>query len=178
MAREAADYGECMLMCEPYGPKLKTILEYMYKGDVLTHSFHPLPRRGLLDENGRVLPEVWEAVRRGVYIDQGHGNGGFGFDVAEKCLRQGLLPFTISTDLHKLCVDGPVYDMPTTMSKWMAIGMSLDEVVKRATLHPAIVLKKEKEFGTLKVGSCGDISCFNLLEGEFVFEDVIGEIIF
>jgi len=175
LAREAADWGRCILMCEPYGPKLRTILDYLYRGDVLTHSFHPSPRRGLLDEDGRVLPEVWEAVRRGVYLDQGHGSAGFGFDVAGKCLNQGLSPYTISTDLHRSCVNGPVYDMPTTMSKWMAIGMPLDEVVKRATLHPAIVLKKEEEIGTLRVGACGDVSCFKLLEGEFTFEDVVGE---
>jgi len=175
LAREAADWGECMLMCEPYGPKLKTILEYMYKGDVLTHSFHPPPRRGLLDEDGKVLPEVWEAIERGVYLDQGHGRSGFSFEVAEKCLKQGLPPFTISTDLHKLSVNGPVYDMPTTMSKWMALGMSLEEVIKRSTLHPAIVLKKDGYLGTLKIGACADISCFKMFEGEFVFEDSAGE---
>lgn len=175
MARDAADWGECILMCEPYGLELKTILGRLYKGDVLTHSFHPPPRKGLLDENGKVLPEVWEAVNRGVYLDQGHGRSGFSFQVAEKCLEQGLLPFTISTDLHKRCLRGPVYDMPTTMSKWLALGMPLEEVVKRSTWNPAIVLRKEDEIGTLKIGACGDVACFKVLEGTFSFLDSVGE---
>jgi len=175
LARENADRAGCMLMCEPYGPNLKTILEYLYKGDCLTHSFHPLPRRGLLDENGKVLKEVWDAVERGVYLDQGHGSNGFGFDVAERCLKQGLLPWSISTDLHSQCVTGPVFDMPTTMSKWLMLGLSLDEVIKRSTLNPAIVLKKEDEIGALKVGACADITIFRMDEGEFTFADSAGE---
>ena len=175
LARENADHAGCMLMCEPYGPDLKTILSYLYKEDCLTHSFHPLPRRGLLDEGGKVLKEVRDAVERGVYLDQGHGGGGFGFDVAEKCIKQGLLPWSISTDLHTGNINGPVFDMPTTMSKWLMLGLSLEEVIKRSTLNPAIVLKKEKEIGTLKIGACADITVLRMDEGEFTFVDCARE---
>lgn len=175
LARENADHAGCMLMCEPYGPTLKTILEYLFRGDCLTHSFHPLPRRGLLDEDGKVLKEVWAAVNRGVYLDQGHGSGGFGFDVAEKCLKQGLQPWAISTDLHTANINGPVYDMPTTMSKWLMLGLSLEDVVRMSTLNPAIAMHIEDEIGTLKVGACADVTVLNLEKGEFIYVDSAGE---
>ena len=178
LAREAADRAKCILMAENH-LEPETI-KYLKKGDIVTHSFHGLkwmgnPYDGILNEDGNVKPEFYDAIKRGVIIDVGHGAASFSWKVAEKAFSQGVKPDTISTDLHVSSVKGPVYDMPTTMSKFLLLGMSLEEVIKRSTLHPAIVLKKDGYLGTLKIGACADISCFKMLEGEFVFEDSAGE---
>jgi dihydroorotase len=174
-AREAAEACTLPMMVhigDPYSP-LKDILNLMRRGDVLTHCYNGLPH-GVLDSNGKILPEVWEARRQGILFDVGHGTTHLSFDVAEKCLEQGFLPDTISTDLSSRVVNGPVFDLPTTLSKFLHLGLSIDKVIELTTINPSRVFDFGLNIGTLRPGSEADISIFDLLEGAFVFEDNMG----
>lgn len=175
-ARAAADEAGLPLMIHiggSYTP-LKDFLALMRKGDVVTHSFNSHPH-GLLDKRGAIVPEVTEARARGVLFDVGHGAGSFSFDVMEKCLQQGFLPDTISSDLYSANINGPVYDLPTTLSKFLLLGMSLREVVERVTARSAGVFNFGSEIGTLRPGAEADIGVFELREGEFTFMDSDGK---
>ena len=151
-----------------------TILDTMGKGDVLTHTFHGR-EGGILDARGRVLPQVSKAVDRGVHLDVGHGAGSFAFDVCEKALEQGVVPGTISSDLHQYNVHGPVFDLATTLSKFMHLGLSLDEVIERSTTNPARIFGFPKGLGTLREGAEADVALFSLEEGEYRFVDTLKE---
>ncbi len=152
---------------------LPQILALLKKGDVITHSFRAAPG-GILDDRGRVLPEVRKAVESGVHMDIGHGAGSFSFDVAEKAMRQELLPGTISTDVHENSVNGPAFDLATTLSKFLHLGMSLEQVVERVTTNPAKTFGFPKGLGSLRIGSEADVAVFQLVEGRFEFTDGVG----
>jgi dihydroorotase len=149
---------------------LSDILSMLGKGDVVTHCYHG-NANGILDAKGRVLPAVKKAVDAGVRLDVGHGQGSFSFDVAEKALKQELLPGTISSDLHQFNVYGPVFDLATTLSKFLHLGLSLDQVIERATANPAATFGFPKGLGTLREGAEADVAIFKLAEGEFTFID-------
>ena len=176
LARDAADRADCLLMAENHHQP--EALKYMKKGDIITHLYHGLrieQNDGLLDKDGRVQPEFFDATKRGVILDVGHGAGSFRWWVAEEGLKQGIKPDTISTDLHRGSFNGPAYDMPTTMSKFLLLGLSLDEVIRASTTRPAEVLGKQDEIGTLKIGASADLTVFKIEEGKFTFVDVKGE---
>ena len=175
MAREAADFSGGILMAEAYGAPIPHLLEYLNPGDILTHTFHASFRYPLFNHNGEVFPAVKEAVDRGVLLDLGHGARGFAFQTLEHVLDLGLRPSIISTDLHSGNVDGPVYDMPTTMSKMLAVGFSLDEVVEMSTTRPAQALGRGDELGTLRSGYVADVVISRLDKGEFIYLDVLHE---
>lgn len=175
LAREAADFAGGILMAEAYGAPIPQLLDYMNPGDIVTHTFHSSFRYPLWDHRGEVWPAVWDAVERGVYLDIGHGARGFAFRTMERALDKGLKPSTISTDVHRMNVDGPTYDMPTTMSKMLALGLSLDEVIKMSTTAPAKALRQEGIIGTLKPGAMADVTISELAQGEFEFLDVLHE---
>lgn len=175
LAREAADFSDGILMAEAYGAPIPHILDYLGPGDILTHTFHASFRFPLFDHNGKIHPAVTEAADRGVYLDVGHGARGFGFRTMENALDQGVKPSTISTDLHQQNVDGPTYDMPTTMSKLLTLGLSLNEVVEMSTLTPAKAIRQEKDLGTLKPGSVADMVVSRIETGKFIFIDVLHE---
>jgi dihydroorotase len=175
-ARAAADQAGLPLMIHiggSYSP-LKEFLALMKKGDVVTHSFNSLPN-GLLDGSGKVIQEVLEARERGVFFDVGHGAGSFSFDVMEQCLKQGFLPDTISSDLYSANINGPVYDLLTTLSKFLLLGISLHDVVARATVNSSRVFNFGASIGTLKPGAEADVSVLELKEGEFTFTDSGGK---
>jgi dihydroorotase len=175
-ARAAADEAGLPLMIhigDSFTP-LPDLLALMKKGDVVTHSFNSHPH-GLLDSAGNVAPEVREARRRGVLFDVGHGAGSFSFDVAQKCMEQEFLPDTISSDLYSANIKGPVYDLTTTLSKYLLLGLSLREVIARATQNAARVFNFGAELGTLKPGAEADVSVLDLREGEFTFADSDGK---
>jgi len=155
---------------------LTDILAELRKGDILTHCFHGL-KHGILDEQGFVLDEVKEAVKKGVNLDVGHGRGSFSFDVAEKALSQGVLPSTISSDLHRYNVFGPVYSLATTISKFLHLGLSLEETLAKVTSVPAELLGINECLGSLRKGSIADISIFKLRSGSFYLEDTMGKIV-
>ncbi|MEM2927573.1 MAG: amidohydrolase/deacetylase family metallohydrolase [Nitrososphaerota archaeon] len=176
-ARKVADKANCLLMIE--NRCIPDALNFLRKGDVLTHLYAPIRKEksiGLLDDNGKVLPEFFKAIKKGTIMDVGHGKKSFSWNVAEKAIDQGIMPDTISTDLWTANINGPVYDMPTTMSKFLLLGMSLDEVVKASTTKPAEILGKIGEIGTLKPGACADVTIFKLKKGNFSFIDCKGKI--
>ncbi len=152
---------------------LPKILRRLRPGDVLTHAFHGR-EENILDRRGKVRRAVWEARDRGVLLDVAHGRASFSFDTMESAMSQGLMPGNLSTDLHSHCIDGPVYDFPNLMSKFLALGFSLPEVVRLSTRTAARWLGLERECGTLRPGARGDVAVFRMREGRFVFTDSEG----
>jgi dihydroorotase len=180
LAREAADAVGLPIMVHPQDSwfnNLDEILAVMRTGDILTHCFHG-GEIGLLEGEGqdlKVRRAVHEAFERGVRFDVGHGAGSFNWHVAETALRQGFVPQTISSDLHLYNLNGPVYDLATTVSKFLHLGLTLDEALAKVTSIPAEVLKMQGEIGTLQPGAWGDAVVFDLREGEFPLVDSHGE---
>jgi dihydroorotase len=151
-------------------PETEQVMELMRPGDVVTHCYngHTL---GITDPSGKLKPGVAEARARGVIFDVGHGLGSFNFAAARRALDAGFPPDTISTDIYNLNVNGPVYDMPTTMSKFLYLGMSFEEVLRRSTWIPARVINRVEGMGTLAVGAPADVALLELEEGEFRLVD-------
>jgi dihydroorotase len=150
-------------------PTLPEVLARMRPGDILTHCFRPFPNTPATSD-GRVHPAVAEARERGIIFDIGHGMGSFSFDTARVMLANGFLPDCISSDVHALCIDGPAFDLATTMSKFLCLGMPLAKVIHAATERPSDALRRP-ELGTLKPGSVGDATLLALEEGEFAYRD-------
>jgi dihydroorotase len=142
------------------------VLKYLRAGDIVTHMFTVHPG-GLLDPNGKLWPQVRDAKESGVLMDVGHGLHNLNFDVARKVLDQELFPDGVSTDGHRGNRAGPVYDLPTTMAKLMALGFSLNQVVEMATVNAAKLLGRSAELGFIRVGSPADISVLRLEEREW-----------
>ena len=170
---EAAQKLELPMMVHiGYGPPTVTeVLPFLRPGDILTHCFTGGNMR-IFDGAGKLLDDakrVWDA---GVVMDVGHGGGSFSFEVAEKLIEQGYNPDVISSDIHQHSVNGPLFDLPTCLSKFLAIGMSFEDVIRAATVRPAQVMGLASEIGTLKVGALADVALFTLEEGEFPLYDV------
>ena len=154
-------------------PSYAEVVARLREGDVLTHCFRPFPNTPV-GPDGSVRPEVLAARQRGVYFDIGHGMGSFSFKVARTMLENGFLPDTISSDIHTLCINGPVFDQVTTLSKFLNLGVPLKEVIRASTENAAIVLGRP-ELGNLKPGAVGDAAILKIEEGEFEFADAVGE---
>jgi dihydroorotase len=173
LAREAADAAGLPIMVHPqdsWANSLDEVLAVMRDGDVMTHMYHGLPH-GILDENGKIRPSVRSARERGVNFDVGHGFGSFDWDVCEKALVQEFGPTTISSDLHVYNLHGPVYDLVTTVSKFLLLGMSLEDALAKVTAAPACVVGMRGRIGTLAPGAEGDAVVLDLQEGNFDFQD-------
>ena len=153
---------------------LKDFIVLMKEKDIITHIYNPRPN-SVLDEKGKLLPEVIEARKRGVLFDIGHGRTNFSYRIAEKCLGQGLVPDTISSDVSNGSVRGPVYDLVTTMAKMMTLGMSLREVIERTTINAARAMNFGVDIGTLKPGAEADVAIFEVRSGEFSLVDSEGQ---
>ena len=176
LAKEAADAVGLPLMVhigDTYSP-LPKILALLKTGDLVTHSYTGR-EGGILDSRDRVLPEVRRAVENGIMLDVGHGAGSFAFRTAEKAFSQGVLPGTISSDVHQGNVNGPVYDLATTLSKFIHLGISLEEVIRRATSNPAKAFAFPSGTGSLKVGATADVAVFELREAPWDMVDSMGE---
>lgn len=152
---------------------LDELLPALDPGDVVTHCFHGR-EEGVLDGRGKVRPIIRRAVERGINFDVGHGAGSFNFPVARQALDQGLLPGTISSDIHTWNIAGPVYDLATTASKFLHLGVPLMEVLRRVTETPARAIGLFGPIGTLAPGSLADLSLFRLADGEWRFRDSYG----
>jgi len=152
---------------------LEEILRQLRPGDIVTHSFHGIPR-GIIADNGRVIAAAVEARERGVIFDVGHGRGAFSFDVAEKALADGFPPGTVSSDVHRYNVRGPVYDLATTLSKYLLMGLSLDEVIALGTERPARAVGLQGQAGSLKVGAPADVAVFRLENDPVQLYDTLG----
>ncbi|MCS6847700.1 MAG: amidohydrolase/deacetylase family metallohydrolase [Anaerolineae bacterium] len=172
-AREAADRVGMPLMVHIgiAGPNVGDVLAHLKPGDILTHCFTGHTMR-IIGADGRLLEDARRAWERGVIMDIGHGAGSFSFETAEALMSQGYNPDVISTDIHQMSVHGPLFDMPTCMSKFLALGMSLEEVVRATTIRPAEVLGLQDEVGTLKPGAYADVALFKLCKGDYTFYDV------
>ena len=150
---------------------LPEILKLLREGDIITHMYSP-PPNGILDANGRVLPEVREARRRGILFDIGNGrNGHITWEVADRALQQDFLPDTISSDLNGAGLKDQVFDFPNVLSKFLMLGMDVDQVIARGTVNSAKAIPALKDFGTLKKGSVADIAVLELVNGSFEFVD-------
>jgi len=171
-AMEAAELSGLPLMVHVLGPysPLPDILKMLRKGDILTHCLNGR-KHGVLDDSGKILPEVWDARHRGVLFDTAQGTFNLSFDVFEKCLKQDFLPDTISTDLSSRAINGPVFDMPTQVSKFMAVGLTIDKAIELATVSPGRMFNYGTEVGTMRPGNDADIAIFDLREGQFEFVD-------
>jgi len=152
---------------------LEDILRELRRGDVMTHCFHGR-EQGVLDERGRVRDEARRAVGRGVVFDVGHGVGSFAFAVARAAVAQDLRPGTISSDLHVYNVRGPVFDLATTMTKFLALGLGLDEVVRMTTEAPAKVIGAAGRLGTLAPGAAADVTLLRMQRGSVELTDARG----
>ena len=149
-------------------PKLLGLLK---PGDIVTHMFAP-PPNSIIDDHGQILPEVIAARRRGVVFDLGNGRTShLRWDTAEGILKAGFLPDTFSTDWTLAGRTGQVVDFPNVMSKFLALGMPLDQVVARATVNASRVFPFFRNRGTLKVGASADLAVLELKEGSFEFVD-------
>lgn len=147
------------------------ISDKLRPGDISTHFYRwPAP---LLDANGKVAEYLLLARKRGVKFDVGHGGGSFHFPNAVPLIRQGFWPDSISTDLHSGSINGAMIDMLNVMSKFLALGVPLPEVIRESTTNPATEIK-HPELGQLAVGADADIAVLRLDRGKFGFTDVKG----
>jgi len=140
-------------------------------GDIYTHTY--LGRVPMLDEQGHVRQYIFDAQKRGVIFDVGHGGGSFVWRQAVPAIKQGFLPNSISTDLHITSMNAGMKDMTNVMSKFLNLGMSVDDVIIRSTWNPAREIRRE-EFGNLSVGAPGDVTVLRLMKGDFGFIDIEG----
>lgn len=151
------------------------VLNYLGKGDLHTHTYNP-HASSVLGADGRLLPAVREARERGVLFDVGHGMGSFGWRVAESCIRQGFEPDIISTDLHAENVRGPVYDLATVMTKFLNLGMTVNNIIKAVTWTPAQSIGLSELLGCLSEGRQADITILKLEDCNVELEDSLGEV--
>ena len=151
-------------------PDLDEIVALLGEGDLLTHCFNGKPNR-ILTPAGELRQAVREAMRRGLLLDIGHGGASFSFEVAELAIAQGILPHTISSDIYcKNRIKGPVYSLAHVMSKFFAIGMTLEQVLACVTHQAADALRLPGK-GRLEVGADADITLFEVSCGPTLFTD-------
>jgi dihydroorotase len=155
----------------PERPMSELVTKKLRPGDIYTHCYSGL--RNELDESGHVNPAMWEARKRGVIFDVGHGGGSFAWRIAVPAIKEGFLPDSISTDLHIGSMNGGMKDMLNVMSKFLAMGLSMDDVVARSTWNPAREIHHD-ELGNLSVGAPADVAVLRLETGEFGFTDIYG----
>jgi dihydroorotase len=152
----------------PERPFQELVLKHLRPGDIYTHQY--LRVVPMLDANGRLLPYLFEARKRGIIFDVGHGGGSFSFAQAIPAVKQGFIPDSISTDLHIESMNAGMKNMLNVMSKFLNMGMSLDAVIACSTWHPAREIHHE-ELGHLTVGAVADIAVLRLVHGDFGFVD-------
>jgi len=155
---------------------LPALIEHMKPGDIVTHCYHGRAHGIMGQEKEFVLKEVVEAQRAGIIFDCAHGRNHFNFRMTQRALDQGFMTDTISTDLTSTtATQGPVWDLPTTITKLLHFGMPLEEVVRRATAVPAKIMGYEGTVGTLKPGANADVSVFELRDEDIELRDSDGD---
>ena len=164
------DFGEH----DPMRSIKKLLLETLRPGDIFTHTYsYTKNRETVVDENGKVKPFIFEAQNRGIVFDVGHGGGSFIWHQAVPSIEQGFAPDVISSDLHYWSMNDGLKDMANLLSKFLCLGMDLEDVISRATWVPAQVIHRE-ELGHLTPGADADIAVFSLTNGDFGFLDSRG----
>jgi dihydroorotase len=170
-ARQASDTAGVPIMLHwTHEPDLLALLK---AGDILVHPFNPSPGLGgMLDENGKIFPQILALRDRGILTDFAHGNH-LQWDVAEKAAMQGWFPDTISTDITKghAAASDPVVDLPNTMSKFLYLGLTIEQVIERVTLNAARMFRYPEKIGVLEIGGIADVAIFSMLDGDFQFVD-------
>ncbi len=156
-------------------PSYEEVINALRPGDVLTHCFRPFPNSPATAQ-GTVRQAVLRARERGVLFDVGHGRGSFAFKTARAMLANGFLPDTISSDVHQMCINGPAFDLVTTMSKFLCMGVELGDVIAMSTVNAAMALKRP-ELGSLKPGSAGDATVLSIQKGSFNYVDVVEDVL-
>jgi dihydroorotase len=150
---------------------MRAILPLLKRGDIVTHMYAP-PPNSILDDKGRLIPDVSAARRRGVIFDFGNGvNGHFTWDMVERTMQQGFWPDTFSTDWSVVSKTTGVVDFPNVMSKFLMFGMSVSQIIACATVNAARVFPAFDDRGTLNVGAPADVAIMELREGAFEFVD-------
>ena len=155
-------------------PLLEDVLDLLEEGDVVTHAFHGKPGGNLM-EDPRSLAAVHEARSRGVLLDVGHGAASFSFKVMRFARDQGIETDLISTDLHRNSIKGPAYDLPTTLSKLLNLGMPLDQVIAAGSTRPSSFLDPTEGEDWLKVDQNADLTVFRVDEANISVEDSLGD---
>ena len=180
LARRAARESGTKLMVhigdteKRYDPTvIRKLLPLLERGDILTHYFTANPG-GVLDGNGKLVPEAREAADRGVWFDTAHGRMNFSFDVGRRIIEQGLLPHCISTDLTVPGRLMTVHSMTEMMTRFLGLGFTLPQVVTMSTSNPAKAIGAENRLGSLQVGRQADISVLELRDGDWQVFDVLG----
>ncbi len=172
-AREVADPLKVPIMVHigQTASPLPEILALLRPGDIVTHLYSP-PPHGILDDKGRVLPEVREARQRGILFDVGNGRSGhITWEVAERAMQQDFLPDTISSDMTAVGRTYQVFNLPNVMSKFLMLGMPLEQVIARVTGNAARAIPEFKAYGSLRTGAVADVAVLELKEGDFEFVD-------
>lgn len=177
VALDVADAAALPLMVhidEP-PPTYEAVVSRLRPGDILTHCFRPFPNAPMLAD-GQIREAVLEARARGVLFDIGHGMGSFAWATARAMTRAGFWPDTISSDVHAMCIRGPAYNLLRTMTKFLALGMPLDDCIAAATSRAASALRRP-DLGTLASGAAADASVLRITEDAIALEDVLGEVV-
>jgi dihydroorotase len=155
---------------------MSEIADTLRPGDIITHCYTP-QRPSIIDEKGKLLPEVRKAKERGVIFDVGHAGGHFDFDLVRRAMGDGLLPDVISSDLHgrlKQPGFGIVGDLPTTLTKFLPLGLSMEEIIACGTINPARVAAWEDRIGSLEVGREADIAVLKTIDEPTKLRDSVG----
>lgn len=161
------DFGEF----RPERPFQDLVMKKLRPGDIYTHAFYvPVP---MLDEQGKLLPYLFEARKRGVLFDVGHGGAAFEFRQAVPAVKQGFLPDSISTDVHAGSLNSGMKDQLNVMAKFLNMGMSLADVIYRSTWNPARIIHRE-QLGHLSVGALADVAVLRVEKGKYAFVDSFG----
>jgi dihydroorotase len=155
---------------------MSQILDTLRPNDILTHAYSGAPNLGgkftNIVQDGKLLPAALAAKKRGVFFDVGHGGGSFDYTIAEAAIAQGATPDSISSDMHVFSGNSPGMPYLTwVLSKFIAMGFSLEEVIAMATTNPARAIGKLPKLGTLQVGAPGDVSVLEVVEGPVEFVD-------
>ena len=149
-------------------PLAELVTKKLRPGDIYTHMYSGL--RGEQDESGKVNPALWEARKRGVLFDVGHGATSFAWRIAVPAIKEGWLPDVISTDLHVASMSGGMKDMPNVMSKFLALGLPFDEIVRKTTWNAALAIRQD-QLGHLGAGANADVAVWRIERGSFGFVD-------
>ena len=180
LAKRAAKESGIKLMVhigdteQRYDPNvIRDLFPILEEGDILTHYFTANPG-GVLDANGRLVPEAREAADRGVWFDTAHGRMNFSFDIGQRVVDQGLLPHCISTDLTVPGRIRTVHSMTEMMTRFLAMEFTLEQIVTMCTANPAKAIGEQDRLGSLAVGRQADISVLQVNDGDWVVYDVLG----
>jgi dihydroorotase len=156
------------------GISIEEIVETLRPGDIVTHCYTP-QQPSIVDDSGRLRAAVRKAHERGVLFDVGHANGHFDFNLVRRAMGDGLEPDIISSDLHgRMGPSNPVVDLPTTMTKFITLGLSFERVVAACTINPARAIGWQDGLGSLEIGREADISVLELVEGPTKLRDCVG----